>query len=340
MELQIATSASQLSILAGVPGHISDPVAYIRANNPMPLHAEEIIESGITEVALDDLVLVGDLYARGLETPLPNWLGHMDMKWQKRSRVGNPVASLTPEVGLRREDAKFDLALDGLPVYCWSAEFSIHPKLWAEWELAVSRGLTDTMLDVSIVQDYIRRMNEAIDLAVIEGPPIAPNGVHIDGLIDTPNVSPFGSGTLWDASGKTGAQIYDDIAAGIDVMQAQHHNGKVVLYVSKKYNRVLNRDYVTTMANTKSIRSRILEDTDVQDIVMVPTLSKDTVLLIEPKKTNLDVIVGQRPTVFSWLSEGPVGLQVRRFMAVACVMLRIREDYDGQNGIVKLVPTV
>ena len=183
-------------------------------------------------------------------------------------------------------------------------------------------------------------MNEAIDLAVIEGPPIAPNGVHIDGLVDTPNVVAMGSGTAWNISGKTGAQMYDDIAAGIDAMQAQHHNGKVRAYVSKKYNRILNKDYVTTLANTKTIRQRILEDTDVSDILMVPTLPQDTILLVEPKKTNLDVIVGQKPTVFSWMGEGPAPFAIRRFMAIACVMLRMREDYEGQNGIVKIVPSL
>jgi hypothetical protein len=115
-ELNIATSMAQLSVLSGVPGNIPDPIAYIRANSPMPFHAEETIEQAITEVALDDLVLVDDLDRQGLTTPLPNWLGHMDIKWQKRSRVGNPVASLVPDVTMRREDAKFDLKLDGLPV--------------------------------------------------------------------------------------------------------------------------------------------------------------------------------------------------------------------------------
>lgn len=344
MPLEIATSTSQLSVLSAMPGHIEDPVAYIRANNPMPLHAEETIDAAITEVALDDLPLVADLYSRGLETPLPNWLGHMNLIWQKRSRVGNPVASITPEVGLRREDAKFDLKLDTLPVYCWSSEFAIDPKLWAEWELAVSQGKAQAMLDVSIVQDEIRRMNEAIDDSVIQGPPIQPNGVHIDGLINTPNVALFGSGLAWDDSTKTGDMIRRDVFAGINTMQAQHHNGKLVMYVGKLYNRILEGDYIVnataTNGPTKTIRERILQDSDILDIVRIPTLPKDSVLLVEPKKTNLDIIVGQKPTVFSWMGEGPVGLAVRRFMAVACVMLRVREDYNGQNGIVVMRPTL
>lgn len=344
MPLEIATSSSQLSVLSGVPGHIADPVAYIRANNPMPLHAEEQIDTAITEVALDDLPLVNDLTSRGLETPLSNWLGHMNLIWQKRSRIGNPIASLTPQVGLRREDKKYDLALDTLPVYCWSDEFTIDPKLWAEWEYAVSSGKTDAMLDVGMVQDTIRRMNEAIDLAVLEGPPIKPNGVHIDGLLDTPFASPFGSGKLWDDPTKTGDEIRRDVFAGINLVQSQHHNQPVVMYVGKLYNRILNGDYIVnatvTNGTTKTIRTRILEDTDILDIVRIPTLPKDTILLVEPKKTNLDVIVGQKPTVFSWMGEGPVGLATRRWLAVACVMLRIREDYDGQSGVIKMVPTV
>ena len=338
MGVEFHTSLATLSVLEGVPLGVADPIAYIRASNPMPLHAEEIIEQAITEVALDDLVLVDDLTSRGLETNLPDWMAHLNLKWQKRSRVGNPIFSMLPDVNVRREDSKLDLALDSLPVYCVSSEFTIHPRLFAEWQYAVQRGLSNATLDVSMAQDHIRRINEAIDLATLEGPPIQPEGVHIDGLLDTPNVVEFETHTKWTASGKTGQKIYGDVATAIDTMQTQHHNGKLVMYVSKRYNRILNGDYVTTQANTISIRDRILQDTDIEDIVKIPTLDEDTVIFVEPKKTNLDIVVGQRPTIFSWM-EGPAGLQIRRFIALACILFRIREDYDGQNGIVKMVAT-
>lgn len=330
------SSLSQLSVLEGVPLGV-DPVAHIRASSPLPLHAEELIDRAVTEVGLDRLTIVDDLYAAGMSTPLPDWLGIMNVRWQKRSRTGNPIFSMLPDITVRREDAKPDLDFDTLPVYCISEHFTIHPRLFAEWERAARINGTAT-LDTSMVSDGVRRMHEAIELATIEGPPIQVNGLTVPGLLDSANVYEYETNTAWTAAGKTGPEIYGDVSGMVDKAQTQHKYGPYRLYVSTKYGRVLNKDYEATFTNSKTTRLRILDDEAIQDVRVADRLPEDTTLLVEMNKTNLDLIVGQMPTVISWL-EGPPSLAIRRWLLLACVILRIREDYDGQSGVIVGKPT-
>lgn len=327
-------SFQNLTVLESVPLG-TNPISYLRANSPMPFHAEEMIDRSITEVALEGTKLVDYMYSAGLRTNLPDWLGVINYKWQKRGRTGNPQFGMYPEPTVQREDAKPELDLDGLPVYCVSQHFTIHPRLFAEWERAVRGGQVDASLDTTMVQDGLVQMNRAIELATIEGPenqdgvPFQVNGQTVPGLMDSSIIQTH---TTWLS--KTGQQIKDAVFTQIDVAQANHHYGPYVLAVGTKYGRRLNDDYIAdSTANTRSIRSRLLEDELISDIITVDMLGQDDTLLIEPKKTNLDLIVGQEPTWFSWL-EGPNGLAIRRYLLIACVFLRVREDMEGQNGVV------
>ncbi len=327
-------SFENLTVLERVPlGH--NPIGYLRANAPLPYNAGEVIDRTITENAMEGLRLVEYMYGRGLRTPLPDWLGVITYKWQKRGKMGNPQFGMYPEPTVQREDAKPSLDLDSLPVYCVSEHFTIHPRLFAEWERAVQMGQTDASLDTSMVADGLERMNRAIELSIIEGPenqdgvPFQVNGQQVPGLIDGAVVQTH---TTWLS--KSGQQIKDAVFTQIDVAQAQNHFGPYILAVGTKYGRRINDDYIAdSTANTRSTRERLLEDELIDDIITVPMLDQDTTLLIEPKKTNLDLIVGQEPTWFSWL-EGPNGLAIRRYLLIACVFLRIREDMEGQNGVV------
>lgn len=327
------------SVLEGVPDG-ADPVTYIRASSPLPLHAEELIDNTVTENALDRLTIVKDMMEMGLTTDLPNWLGVMNYKWQKRGRAGNPQFGMLPDITAQREDFKFAMDFDSLPVYCITEHFTIHPRLFAEWQEANRRGV-NLPLDTTMVADAERRMNETIEEATIYGPPadFKPNGQTIPGLLSGTNVFPFGGGVAWDNSGKTGPQIYSDVGGMVDQAIAQHHYGPYVMYVGTSYGRVLQRDYVTTLANTKTVMSRILEDVAISDIKVADRLPKDSVLLIEPKKTNFDLIIGQQPAALSWM-EGPTALAIRNWIMLACVFLRVREDSLGQTGIVVGRPTL
>lgn len=327
-------SFTNLTVLESVPLG-TNPISYLRANSPLPHNADELFDTTITENAMEGLKLVDFLYGRGLRTNLPDWLGVINYKWQKRGRTGNPQFGMYPDHTVQREDAKPNLDLDSLPVYCVTQHFTIHPRLFAEWERAVRNGLADASLDTTMIADGLLQMNRAIELATIEGPenqdgvPFQVNGQTVPGLIDGAIIQTH---TAWTA--KTGQQIKDAVFTQIDKAQLNHHYGPYVLVTGTKYGRKLNDDYIVdSTANTRSTRERLLEDELIDDVITVDMLPEDTTLLIEPRKTNLDLIVGQEPTWFSWL-EGPAGLPIRRYLLIACVFLRVREDLEGQNGVV------
>lgn len=324
-------TTANLSVLEHVPPG-TDPIAYIRAAAPLPLHAEELIDRGVTEVALERLNVVRWMQSNGLTTPLPDWLGHVNIKWQKRTRGGgNPQFGMLPDITVRREDWKPSLEYDQLPVYIITEHFTIHPRLFAEWQLAVSRGQVDAPLDVTMVNDATRRMNEAVELATIEGPPIQVNGVTVPGLLDAPNTYEYTGNESWLL--KDGPEIYTEVKKMMQKSRDKRHFGPWALVISSDVGDHLDDDYVTTMANTKTIRSRLMEIEGLEEIVTADMMPTDSAVLVEKSKTNLDLLVGLQPTVLSWL-EGPPMIAIRRYIMIACVILRMREDAEGQGGIV------
>jgi uncharacterized linocin/CFP29 family protein len=316
------------SIFEGVPPAYHDnPIGYIRSCAPLPLHAEELIDKAVTQVALERLVIADDIDSMGLSTPLPNWLAVMNFRWQKMSKVGNAVFSMLPDV--RGEDDKVDLGIDSLPIYCITSKFNLHARLFAEWER------TGIPIDTTMVQQHTRRVSEAIEVSTIWGPPanFQVNNLSVPGLLTAPNGSIFiYSGNLkWDDPAKTGIEIVDDVLGMIDAEQANQMYGPYILYVGTKYGNVLNQDYKTAQVNTITTRQRILQINEISSIKVADRLPKDTALLLQLTNNVVKMIKGQSPTSLSWM-EGPPGLQTRRYMVLACMIPQVIETYSGGAG--------
>lgn len=309
----------------------ANPVDYIRASAPMPPDAERLIDKAVTDVKTDKLVWVDYMYSKGLTFNLADWLGTMKLEWLKASRGGNPIFSMDPMP--REEDWKPDMTLDGLPIYCVTQRFTIPPRLFAAWERY------GTPLDTNMVSSSVRSVHEAIEVSSLEGPPVKFNGLTVPGLLDTGSKVAFADATAWTDAGKTGAEINSDIDVLVEEMQANEVDPPYVLLVNRAYGNVLNKDYVTTFANTKTTRQRLLDRDDLSDIITVPRLAANTVVLVSPSTENLDLVVGQQPAVISWVV-GPANLSVRQYMVIACVIPRFRETYTGQSGVVIGVPSI
>jgi hypothetical protein len=329
-------SISPPSIFEGVPSEYhNNPIGYIRSCAPLPLHAEELIDKKVTQVALERLVIADDIDSMGLTTSLPNWLSIMNFRWQKMSKIGNAVFSMLPDV--RGEDDKVDLGIDSLPIYCITSKFNLHARLFAEWER------TGIPIDTTMVGQHTRRVSEAIEVSFIWGPPanFQVAGSTVPGLLTAPNASIFqySGGLKWDDPSKTGIQIVADVLGMIDAEQANQMYGPYILYVGTKYGNVLNQDYKTAQVNTITTRERILQINEISSIKVADRLPKDTVVLLQPTDNVVKVIKGQAPTAVSWM-EGPPGLQTRRYMIIACMIPQMIETYSGgannagQSGVV------
>lgn len=330
-QIEFVTSSGGLGPLAYVPPG-KDPVDFLRNSAPLPKNVDELIDKEVTEVKTEKLVFVDDIVNnRSLRTDVPNWLAKMKYTWQKRSKGGNAIASMDPTPNARSEDFRIDLGEDSLPLFCIKQEFTIQPRL-----LMAYRDYGEP-LDVTMVGDSLRAVNEFTEVMGIEGLSLPMNGLSVPGLVDSGSKVPFVDATAWDDAGKTGEEIENDIDVFVEEMQANNEDPPYLMYVPLDYGNKLNRNYTTTYP--KTIRQRLLERDDVQDIVTVPRMPADTIAFVKPIKANIDFLVGQSPAVV-WWAEGPIEYGIRRFMTIACIVPRFRETYTGQSGIVIGVPAL
>jgi len=327
--------------MAGVPLGV-DPVAHMRACAPLPLHAEEYIDRAVTPVALERLAILDYLIGKGLTYPITDWLGIMNIRWQKSNKTGNPQFSMYPEPD-QVEERRPDLGLDSLPVYCLTDGFSIHPRLFAEWERTGFQSMDTTM-----IQDSIRRENEALELSVIEGPRRADgsqfkvNGQAIPGLLTDPNASQFAfdSNLTWTDAAKDPTDIIGDVRAARAMLKANGRYGPYVLIIGTDYDDVLDADYKTTASSViMTTRERIMKLSGIQDIIISDRFPASRAVLLQPTNNVIDIVIGQQPAVVSWIT-GPAALPVRKWMTVACVIPRIKQTYEGQSGIVVMKPNL
>lgn len=336
------------TILEGVPSEYwSNPVGYIRAATPpmpvsrnpeyetrngapVPLHAEELIDRAIKEVGLKRLVIFKDLILHGNKFNVPDWLGVMAVRWQREGLIGNPQWSMLP--GTQSENFMPDLDLLSLPMSCLSIGFNIHPRLFEEW---LRYG---TPLDLRIVRQATRRMNEYLETAILWGIPVQSGGTSAPGLLNAPHTTgiPLSGGLSWYDPAKTGQQIVGDISTFIDTLNANAHYEPAWLYVGTKTgNHLQTTDYKTAnAASSQTIWEHLAAMPSIEKIAISDYLPQDNPLMFIPDKDSvIDILDGQMPTQLSWLT-GPTGLQTRNFMMLASEVPRVIESQQNQSGIV------
>jgi hypothetical protein len=108
-----------------------------------------------------------------------------------------------------------------------------------------------------------------------------------------------------------------------------------VLYINTTYNNVLNNNYsdgTTTFDMTTRQRLQQLEYGGANlRIRPADMLGADQVVLIQLTSDNIDVILGQQPSDFTWQQNN--GLRTF-YMVLGCAIVRVKTNYFGRQGIV------
>jgi len=298
----------------------------LRTLAPLPKDAQELIDRAVVRVGLDRLIIVQDLMAEGLTYSLPDPLSVMELYWERADEIGDARRVMLPHA--RGEDQLAEFDGQRIPIYATIDDFTLNIRTLRASERA------GAPLDTFQVEQATRRVNESIEDAAINGAGLAVGGNSAPGLLDAPNkgTSIYTGGEAWDASGHTGEEILGDVLAMVDVAQAAKKYGPYNLYIPTEYGNKLNADFKANSALT--IRQR-LEELEVGGrnlrIRVADLLPDDRTALVQMTSDVIDVIVGQEPTVISW--ESGDGF-VRYFIVMAFVVPRVRDDYDGNSGIV------
>lgn len=322
--------------LVGQPEHESlagivacGSVARFRAMSPLPPDSQQIIDDAVIRVGRQNLAIVDDLISEGLTRPLPNWLSVLEIGVDKVNEVGHAIRTM--DLDVRGERQVMDRIRAVIPVFATHDDFSFGAR-----ELAAAERVGQP-LDDAHVEQAVRNVNVAIEDQAINGAGFNVNGNSAPGLLTAPSNTFQYTGTnkAWDHASKTGAEIVTDVLGMISVAKADNFTGPFNFYIPSDYDSALNKNYSDgTTTFDQTIRERLEKIQSGGRAIRIRAadlLPDDRVVMVQMTSNVIDVVIGQQPVPVSWLSNN--GWR-RFFVVLACMITRIKTDYNGGAGIV------
>lgn len=301
----------------------------MRALAPLPKDSQELIDKAVVNVGLDRLVVAADVIGAGLTFPLPGWLGVMELYWEKAAKVGDARRTMTP--GSRGERQMPDRDPARIPIYATIDDFSFHIRVL----LASQNG--GAPLDTSLVEQATRRVNESIEDSFINGANLQVGGLTAPGLLNAPNANSqtFVDSESWTNVNHSGEDILQDVLNMITDAQSDKKYGPYNLYIPTEYGIKISEDFKAN--SDKTIRMRLQEIDEISAIRVADQMPGDAAVggpkavLVQMTNDVVEAVVGQQPTTVNW-TDGSGWEQF--FVVMGCVIPRVRDDYDGNSGIV------
>jgi hypothetical protein len=306
-------------------------IAGFRAAAPLPPDSQMIIDDAVVRVGRQELVLVNDLISAGLTSPLPQWLGVMEIAHDRTNDVGYAMRSMEIDVRGERQVPQRDRVV--LPVFATHDDFSFGPR-----ELAMSERV-GLPLNTEGVEQATRNVNVAVedqawngwvdgngDLVKVAGNPVP-------GVLTAPSNTYTGDGVPWTDPSKTGAAILSNVLGMLAIAEDQGFTGPKRFYMSSAYWSKLAMPFSdgTTTFDTPILGylNNAFSGRNIQ-FGVAPQITGNIVAMIQFTNNVIDVIDGQRPAEVSWSH----ALGRRYFVILACQIVRIKTDYNGGAGIV------
>lgn len=190
-----------------------------------------------------------------------------------------------------------------------------------------------TPIDASLAADAGFQVGDLVEDAFVNGRSTALvyKSTPLYGLLDFPGTQNVTIGAAWDASGKTGVQIVNDVLEMILASTTKKHYGPWVLFVPDAWRTVLARrcyDY-----DARNVQ-QVLKDIDgIQDVLVAPKLPANKPLLIELSPNTVQVAEGMPTANIPW--EGPQPYEDLHMKVITMRLARLGQDYDGNCGIIE-----
>ncbi len=310
----------------------------LRALSPLSDKAQVMVDTAVVEVGLERLQFAADLLSEGLTYPLADPLSITQVEWDQGSKVGGAIRTMSPSA--RGENALVDRKHNRVPIYCTQDDFSMGIRV-----LKMSERVGQP-LDMTMVKQSTRRVNESIEDACINGATTADGQDFVDsgykapGLVNAPNANSAACSVDWTGSntvGTTGPAIINDVLAAVTSLQTAKKFGPYNLYVGTKAGNLLEGDLKVYSSDT--IRQRIEaiqvggRSINVRVADRFPqgtSTGNPNFCLVQMTSDVVEIINGQPPTVIPWTSLDGFTL----FWLVLSIMVpRVRSDYDGNSGV-------
>jgi hypothetical protein len=316
---------------------IENEMREFRTLAPLMDKAQVSIDRAVVEVGLQRLTLVADLISAGLTYPLSDPLSVAQLEWSQQSKIGAAQRTMSPAA--RGENKAPLIAPNRLPIYLTTDQFEIDIRT-----LKTSQRV-GTPLDVAIVKQCVRAVNEAIEDAAIngattlDGQNLQDSGYTAPGLLNATGVN---TQTLTAAAWTTtpvGTTVFNEVMAMISKLQAKKKFGPYRLYVGTQIGNTMDTDYNTSSPTPVTIRQRLLQIDSLQAVKVADLITSgngaapsigNKVILMQMTSDVCDVVMGQPPTVIPWTSLD--GFTIHNIV-MAIMVPRVRSDFDGNSGI-------
>jgi uncharacterized linocin/CFP29 family protein len=293
-------------------------VASLRALSPFEENAQRIIDQTVVRVGVNRLVIAADLLSLGLTYPVPNPMSVMEVQWEQINKTGGAQRTMSPSA--RGEYQLPNRRPKRIPLYLTTDDFSIGIR---SFQMSQRVGAA---IDTSLVEDATRRVNEAIEDATINGAGQV-DGYATPGILNAPNANVIQLSADWATA--TGAQVMTDVMSMISKLQADFKFGPYGLYTGTAVGNALDQDFKTL--GTMTIRQRLMQVANIVSIKTADQMPAHTVVMIQLTSDVIDMVTGLSPTVVPWTSVDGFTLF---WMVMAIMVPRVRDDYDGNSGIV------
>lgn len=300
-----------------------DPNA-IRTNDTLRKEEWMQFDEAIIKVAEDRLTGVADLMSRGLVYNVANGLGTTVLEYEDMSDM--EAAQVSMDAVTRGDGDRVEFDINYLPLPITHKDFQINIRV-----LEASRKLGNP-LDTTMAELAARKVSEMNEQYLFQGASAyAFGGGTIRGYVDAPNRNTVTLAQNWDASGKTGEEILQDVR---DMKQASinaNHFGPWLLYIPTAYETVLDDDFKAN--SDKTIRQRILEIAGIDDVKVSDYLTANNVLLVQMTSDVVRMVQGLPLTTVEWQTQGNM---VFHFKVMNILVPQVRWDQTLQSGITHL----
>ena len=283
----------------------------------------------VIDVARQRLNGVADVINAGLTFGLEDALGVTQVEWEVMSDM--TAAQQSMDGITRGERDRVDFTLKNLPVYITHKDFGLSLR-----HLRASRRMGQP-LDTTQAAIAARLLADKIESSLFNGPGITVGTSTAYGYLNHPNINAItysGTGELWDAPGKTGQEIMDDVMSMINALHADNFFGPYNLYVPGDYWVKLQNDF--KVESDRTILERLLAIEGLKAIKPIDFLPADTTVMVQMTSDVVDMVIGEQVQTVQWESEGGF---MAHFKVMAVMVPRVKADYDGRSGICKGTPT-
>lgn len=278
-------------------------------------------DRAVTQIARGKFSLVSDMIANGMRRKLDNPLATTQMQWDRIGDMDDAQIDMSGEATDTRDRLEF--GQDNMPVPIVHKGFRLNIR-----HLLASRR-NGTGLDVRHAEVATQKVVQTIEKLFLYGNFSAGLGAgRVYGLTTYPYRNTGALTASWTTA--TATQIFNDVNAMVESMEAKGQFGPYALYIPRAYAPALRKDYDRTTSTGASVMKRIMEIDNIKYIKTNVYLPDNNIVMVNLDKETCEVIDGFQPRMIEWSTQGGM---VALFKVMAIMVPRIKRDALNQTGV-------